>query len=72
MDVHIENCTKRLVELWRSQTAEVETTVNVTVETLEKSCGKRSYEVPQLEQQLYRWSIEGKIGFLIGMIKVCC
>lgn len=70
MDVHIENCTKRLVDQWRSRTAEVETTVNVTDEMLETSCGKRSYEVPQLEQQLYRWSIEGKRGVFVSMIEV--
>ncbi|KAH8336493.1 hypothetical protein KR074_001276, partial [Drosophila pseudoananassae] len=72
MDVHIENCTKRLVEQWRSRTAEVETTVNVTDPTLEESCEKRSYEVPQLEQQLYRWSIEVLCCIMFGNTVITC
>lgn len=44
MDAHIENCTRHLCDRWQSE-AEV-------------SKGEM-YELPKLEQQLYRWSIEG-------------
>jgi len=46
MDVHIESCTRHLVDKWLAETDEAQRN------------GKH-YELPELEQQLYRWSIEG-------------
>lgn len=56
MDVHIESCTRRMVEQWRVRTSEVA----AALEPAEQGGEKRSYELPLLEQQLYRWSIEGE------------
>ncbi|KAH8311039.1 hypothetical protein KR044_004009, partial [Drosophila immigrans] len=53
MDVHIENCTRQLVDKWRAGTAEAQR-------------NKKHYELPQLEQQLYRWSIEVLCGIMFG------
>jgi len=53
MDVHIESCTRRMVDQWKRRTAEA------AAIPLAESGEIRSYELPLLEQQLYRWSIEG-------------
>ncbi|XP_034114638.1 cytochrome P450 315a1, mitochondrial [Drosophila albomicans] len=53
MDVHIENCTRQLVDKWRAGTEEAQR-------------NKKHYELPQLEQQLYRWSIEVLCGIMFG------
>lgn len=44
MDLHIEACTQRLVNLWKAQAAKVQG--NYT-------------ELMELEQQLYNWAIDG-------------
>jgi len=56
MDVHIESCTRRMVEQWRSRTAEAAAIPPAEGGEIQ------SYELPLLEQQLYRWSIEGKMS----------
>ncbi|KAH8294740.1 hypothetical protein KR018_002386, partial [Drosophila ironensis] len=67
MDVHIENCTMRLVDHWGSRVAEMEATPAIAAAGVEAtSSEKRSYELPQLEQQLYRWSIEVLCCIMFG------
>ncbi|XP_030376211.1 cytochrome P450 315a1, mitochondrial [Scaptodrosophila lebanonensis] len=57
MDVHIESITQKLVERWCLQTQAV--------------IGG-SYELPQLEEQLYRWSIEVVCGIMFGSSSLTC
>lgn len=45
MDVHIENCTRNLCDRWQAEA---------------EQSNKDMYELPKLEHQLYRWSIEGR------------
>ncbi|KAH8383165.1 hypothetical protein KR009_007127, partial [Drosophila setifemur] len=59
MDVHIESCTRRLVEHWRIRMVEA-TAID------SENTDNRSYELPQLEQQLYRWSIEVLCCIMFG------
>ncbi|KAH8414052.1 hypothetical protein KR222_003372 [Zaprionus bogoriensis] len=51
MDVHIESCTRHLVDRWRVGTEQAKGVL---------------YELPQLEQQLYRWSIEVLCAIMFG------
>ncbi|KAH8359055.1 hypothetical protein KR093_004107, partial [Drosophila rubida] len=53
MDVHIESCTRQLVAKWRAGTEQAQRNGD-------------HYELPQLEQQLYRWSIEVLCGIMFG------
>lgn len=48
MDVHIENCTRQLVDRWQTNTEQT-------------AADEKHYELPDLERQLYRWSIEGEV-----------
>ncbi|KAM8705737.1 hypothetical protein ACLKA7_010096 [Drosophila subpalustris] len=59
MDVHIESCTRHLVDQWRAEAAEAQQN------------GKH-YELPELEQQLYRWSIEVLCGIMFGSSALAC
>lgn len=45
MDVHIEKCTQNLCDRWHAES---------------EQSNKDMYELPKLEHQLYRWSIEGR------------
>lgn len=49
MDVHIEACTQRLVNLWKAQAA--------------KAQGNYT-ELLELEQQLYYWAIDGELAYI--------
>lgn len=59
MDVHIESCTRHLVDKWRAKTEEAQRN------------GKH-YELPELEQQLYRWSTEVLCGIMFGSRALSC
>ncbi|EDV92546.1 cytochrome P450 315a1, mitochondrial [Drosophila grimshawi] len=59
MDVHIESCTRQLVDRWQAQTEQADRD------------GKH-YELPDLEQQLYRWSIEVLCGIMFGSSVLTC
>ncbi|KAH8264539.1 hypothetical protein KR038_009695 [Drosophila bunnanda] len=67
MDVHIESCTRRMVEQWRARTIEV-----TALEPAETGGEKRCYELPLLEQQLYRWSIEVLCCIMFGNSVLTC
>ncbi|XP_034661880.1 cytochrome P450 315a1, mitochondrial [Drosophila subobscura] len=59
MDVHIESCTRQLVDQWRTST--------------EQAAAEGShYELPELEQQLYRWSIEVLCCIMFGSNVLTC
>ncbi|ALC47308.1 sad [Drosophila busckii] len=59
MDAHIERCTQQLLDKWRGQTAQA-------------ALLGEHYELPQLEQQLYRWSIEVLCGIMFGVHVLSC
>ncbi|XP_017144070.1 cytochrome P450 315a1, mitochondrial isoform X1 [Drosophila miranda] len=65
MDVHIESCTRQLVDQWRARTEEATAECDVP--------GSPSYyELPNLEQQLYRWSIEVLCCIMFGSNVLTC
>ncbi|EDW66851.1 cytochrome P450 315a1, mitochondrial [Drosophila virilis] len=59
MDVHIESCTRHLVDSWQAHTEEA------------NKIGKH-YELPDLEKQLYRWSIEVLCSIMFGSKVLTC
>ncbi|XP_022216126.2 cytochrome P450 315a1, mitochondrial [Drosophila obscura] len=68
MDVHIESCTRQLVDQWRTRTEEATTDGDVNV----NAPGSSYYELPDLEQQLYRWSIEVLCCIMFGSNVLTC
>ncbi|EDX13308.1 GD18786 [Drosophila simulans] len=66
MDVHIESCTRRMVDQWKRRTAEA------AAIPLAEGGEIRSYELPLLEQQLYRWSIEVLCCIMFGTSVLTC
>ncbi|XP_023170133.2 cytochrome P450 315a1, mitochondrial [Drosophila hydei] len=59
MDVHIENCTRQLVDRWQTNTEQT-------------AADEKHYELPDLERQLYRWSIEVLCSIMFGSRVLTC